>query len=124
MNTRNFKVALLVAGTCQQQQSKPTMFLSFSFQAQDIKQAIWESEWVGAPLEQQRKLMFMMAVADKEFALTAGGFVPLTRHTMLMVSHVNLGPGTGMEEKSCSWHSILILYSDLYDFEIWSLTQY
>jgi hypothetical protein len=29
----------------------------------------------------------MMAAANKKFALTAGGFAPLTRHTMIMVSH-------------------------------------
>jgi hypothetical protein len=29
----------------------------------------------------------MMAAANKEFTLTAGGFAPLTRHTFVMVSH-------------------------------------
>ncbi|PNF25909.1 hypothetical protein B7P43_G10643 [Cryptotermes secundus] len=52
-------------------------------QAENVKQAIWESEWVGAPLSQQRTLKFMIAAANREFALTAGGFAPLTRHTLV-----------------------------------------
>ncbi|PNF31032.1 hypothetical protein B7P43_G17935 [Cryptotermes secundus] len=54
-------------------------------QAENVKQAIWESEWVGAPLSQQRTLKFMIAAANREFALTAGGFAPLTRHTLVTV---------------------------------------
>jgi hypothetical protein len=60
---------------------------SFQFQAENVKQAIWEGEWVGAPLPQQRTLKFMMARANEEFTLTAGGFAPLTRHTLVTVSH-------------------------------------
>jgi hypothetical protein len=57
------------------------------FQAETVRQAVWEGEWVGAPLQQQRALMFMMAAANQQFTLTAGGFVSVSRHTMVTVRH-------------------------------------
>ncbi|XP_021939805.1 odorant receptor 22b-like [Zootermopsis nevadensis] len=56
-------------------------------QAEGVKQAVWESEWVGAPLQQQRDLAFVMAEANKQFVLTAGGFTSLSHHTLIMVAN-------------------------------------
>jgi hypothetical protein len=55
------------------------------FQAINVKQAIWDSGWVGAPIWQQRNIVFMMAAANEDFALTAGGFAPLSLRTMIVV---------------------------------------
>lgn len=60
-------------------------------QAEGVKQAVWESEWVGAPLQQQRDLAFVMSEANKQFVLTAGGFTSLSHHTLIMVSSVLTG---------------------------------
>jgi hypothetical protein len=58
---------------------------SCQFQAINVKQAIWESEWIGAPIRQQRNIVFMMAAANEDFALTAGGFAPVSLRTMIVV---------------------------------------
>jgi hypothetical protein len=39
---------------------------------------------VGAPLGEQRALVFMMAAAE-EFTLSAGGVFPASRHTLMLV---------------------------------------
>jgi hypothetical protein len=52
-----------------------------------VKQAVWESEWVGAPLQQQRALVFMMAAANQQFVLTAGGYISVSQNTMIKVRH-------------------------------------
>jgi len=41
----------------------------------------------GAPLEQQRTLLFIMTAANQDLAITAGGFAPLSRHAMMTVRH-------------------------------------
>jgi hypothetical protein len=69
--------------------SSATALCSWHFQAQIIKQAAWDSEWVGAPLNQQGALMFMTAAANQHFALTAGGFISLSQHTMIKVRHAD-----------------------------------
>jgi hypothetical protein len=55
------------------------------FQAESMRDAAWECDWVGTPLSFQRSLVVIIAVASKEFTLTAGKFVPVSRTTMLNV---------------------------------------
>ncbi|GFG32347.1 hypothetical protein Cfor_12208, partial [Coptotermes formosanus] len=52
-------------------------------QATFVKESVWKSRWMEASLRQQRTLMFMMTAANQDLALTAGGFAPLSRHTMM-----------------------------------------
>jgi hypothetical protein len=59
----------------------------FKFQATLVKESVWQCRWVGAPFRQQRTLMFMMTAANQDLALTAGGFAPLSHHTMMTVRH-------------------------------------
>jgi hypothetical protein len=59
----------------------------FLFQATFVKESVWKSRWMEASLRQQRTLMFMMTAANQDLALTAGGFAPLSRHTMMTVRH-------------------------------------
>jgi hypothetical protein len=45
---------------------------------------VWGCDWVGAPLGEQRALIFMMGAAE-EFTLSAGGVIPASRHTMMQI---------------------------------------
>ena len=45
------------------------------------------ADWIGSPISEQKALMFMMAAAN-EFIISAGGFIPASRETMLAVSTV------------------------------------
>ncbi|KDR19178.1 hypothetical protein L798_06232 [Zootermopsis nevadensis] len=51
--------------------------------AESVRDAAWGCDWVGTPVPFQRCLIFIIAVANKEFALTAGKFVPVSNSTML-----------------------------------------
>ncbi|KAJ9577426.1 hypothetical protein L9F63_005997, partial [Diploptera punctata] len=51
--------------------------------AEDVKFAAYSCEWIGAPVAEQKALMFITAAANKEFIISAGGFIPATRETML-----------------------------------------
>ena len=44
-----------------------------------------ECDWVGAPVQFQRSVCFIIAAANKEFRLTAGKFVPVCNSTMIHV---------------------------------------
>ncbi|XP_069685893.1 odorant receptor 2a-like [Periplaneta americana] len=60
-----------------------------TMQAEELDDSIWFCNWVGASKKQQRAILFMKAVSSKEFCLTAGGFIPVSRHTMsVMVNQV------------------------------------
>ncbi|PSN49704.1 hypothetical protein C0J52_05332, partial [Blattella germanica] len=50
-----------------------------------IRDAAWHTDWVGAPSSFQRSVLFMIAVS-KEFTLTAGKILPVSRRTFMMVS--------------------------------------
>jgi hypothetical protein len=56
------------------------------FQAESVRDAAWGCDWVGTPVPFQRRLMFIIATANKQFQLTAGKFVPLSNVTMMNVS--------------------------------------
>jgi hypothetical protein len=58
-------------------------------QAENVRSAAWECDWVGMPVSFQRCLVFIIAMASKEFTLTAGKFVPVARTTMLNVRIVS-----------------------------------
>ncbi|XP_021924790.1 odorant receptor 2a-like [Zootermopsis nevadensis] len=53
-------------------------------QSAELREAVWGCSWVGAPLREQRALLFMMGSAN-EFTLTAGGIIPASRHTLMQV---------------------------------------
>jgi hypothetical protein len=53
-------------------------------QSAELRQAVWACGWVGAPIREQRALLFMMAAAE-EFTLSAGGVIPASRHTIMQV---------------------------------------
>ncbi|XP_021914448.1 odorant receptor 2a-like [Zootermopsis nevadensis] len=54
-----------------------------SDQAQRVRDAAWNSNWVGSPVRFQRCLVFIIASANKEFKLTAGKYVPMANKTTL-----------------------------------------
>jgi hypothetical protein len=51
----------------------------------NVKHAIWDSGWIGAPIRQQSTIVFLMAAANEDYALTAGGFAPVSLRTMIVV---------------------------------------
>jgi hypothetical protein len=53
-------------------------------QSAELRDAAWGCHWVGAPLHEQRALIFIIGAA-KEFTLSAGGVIPASRHTMMQV---------------------------------------
>jgi hypothetical protein len=55
-------------------------------QAESVRHAAWECDWIGTPIQFQRYLIFIIATASKEFRLTAGKFVPVSNKTLINVS--------------------------------------
>ena len=55
------------------------------FQAESVRDAAFGCDWVGTPIPFQRCLMFIIAVANNGFQLTAGKFVPVSNVTTLNV---------------------------------------
>jgi 7tm Odorant receptor. len=55
------------------------------FQGERVRDAAWSCDWVGTPVEFQRSIIFIIAMADKVFTLTAGKFVPVSKETMMNV---------------------------------------
>ncbi|KAJ4437159.1 hypothetical protein ANN_17294 [Periplaneta americana] len=51
--------------------------------AQRVRDAAFACDWIGAPVSFQRSLSFMIACANKEFILTAGKCVPVSKETMV-----------------------------------------
>ena len=60
------------------------------FQVESVRDAAFESDWVGTPIPFQRCLMFIMSTANKGFQLTAGKFVPVSNLTMMNVGIINI----------------------------------
>ncbi|XP_023706082.2 odorant receptor Or2-like [Cryptotermes secundus] len=54
-----------------------------SHQAERVREAAWGCDWVGTPLPFMRCLSFVIKMANKELALTAGKFVPVSKATMM-----------------------------------------
>ena len=54
-------------------------------QAEGVREAVWDSGWVGSELPFQRCLIFVITSTNKEFQMTAGKFVPVTKKTMMNV---------------------------------------
>ena len=50
-----------------------------------MRDAAFGCDWVGTPIPFQRCLVFMTAVANKDFQLTAGKFVPVSNVTAMKV---------------------------------------
>jgi len=55
------------------------------FQAESVRDAAFECDWVGTAIPFQRILRFIIAAANKGFQLTAGKFVPVSNVTTLNV---------------------------------------
>jgi len=55
------------------------------FQAESVRDTAFGCDWVGTPIPFQRSLMFIIAIANKEFQLTAGKFVSVSNVTMMNV---------------------------------------
>jgi hypothetical protein len=53
--------------------------------AESIKDAAWGIDWVGAPVQFQRSVCFIIVAANREFRLTAGKFVPVCNSTLMNV---------------------------------------
>ena len=62
-----------------------SLHLFDTFQAEIVRDAAWDCDWVGTPVQFQRCLVFIIATANKEFLLTAGKFVPVSNSTMMNV---------------------------------------
>ena len=60
------------------------------FQAESVRDAAFGCDWVGTPIPFQRCLMFIIAMGNKKFQLTAGKFVPVSNLTMMNVSWINI----------------------------------
>jgi hypothetical protein len=63
--------------------------MSAILQAESVRDAAWGCDWVGMPAPFTRCLVFITATASKEFNLTAGKFVPVSRTTMLNVRTIS-----------------------------------
>ncbi|XP_021936578.1 odorant receptor 4-like [Zootermopsis nevadensis] len=55
-----------------------------TIQSGRVRDAAWGSEWIGSPISHQRSINIMMTVS-KEFSVTAGKIIPVSRHTMMTV---------------------------------------
>ena len=55
------------------------------FKSAKIREAAWGSNWVGSSTSHQRSINIVMTVS-KDFTLTAGKIIPVSRRTMLLVS--------------------------------------
>ncbi|PSN49273.1 Odorant receptor 91 [Blattella germanica] len=53
--------------------------------SKELEEAIWESNWVGAPVVFQQCVLFVGAASSKELKFTAGKFVPMSNNTMLNI---------------------------------------
>jgi hypothetical protein len=56
-------------------------------QALSVRDAAWGCEWVGTRVPFVRSLSFIIGMANKEIALTAGKFVPVSKATMMNVRY-------------------------------------
>jgi hypothetical protein len=74
--------------------SHPRLLLAYLFiyvsiysliEAESVREAAWGCDWVGTPVPFQSCLAFIIAIANKEFTLTAGKFVPVCNSTMMNV---------------------------------------
>ncbi|XP_021941929.1 uncharacterized protein LOC110840919 [Zootermopsis nevadensis] len=66
---------ILMGGLC---------FTSYTAVTADrVRDAAWDCDWVGSPITFQRCLYFIINIANKEFILTAGKFVPVSKATMM-----------------------------------------
>jgi hypothetical protein len=72
--------------------------MSVQFQVTLVKGSVWQCRWVGAPLRQQRTILFMMTTANQDLAITAGGFAPLSHHTMMTVRNMRTGTPGGISD--------------------------
>lgn len=50
-----------------------------------MRDAAFSCDWVGTPVEFQRCIVLVIAMANKVFVLTAGKFVPVSKATMMNV---------------------------------------
>ncbi|KAJ4451631.1 hypothetical protein ANN_03100 [Periplaneta americana] len=60
------------------------MYFVVYLQSGRVKDAVWNCEWVGAPVSFQRSLVFMLSVT-KDFKLTAGKIIPVYQRTVMAV---------------------------------------
>jgi hypothetical protein len=58
-----------------------------TLQAERVRDAAWGCDWVGTPLTFMRCLGFIIKMANKEFELTAGKCVPVSKATMMNVRY-------------------------------------
>jgi len=55
-----------------------------------VRDAAWGSDWVGAPVSYQQSIRIVMIVS-KEFNLTAGKIIPVSRRTVMVVRETSSG---------------------------------
>ena len=60
-------------------------FLWIFVQVERVREAVWDSGWVGSALPFQRCLIFVITSTNKTFQITAGKFVPVSNKTMMNV---------------------------------------
>jgi len=66
---------------------KPDSYICWHFQAERVRDTVWDSNWVGTPVAFQHCLIFIIVMAGKNFSLTAGKFVTVSNRTMINVSN-------------------------------------
>jgi hypothetical protein len=59
------------------------------FQSGRVREAAWKSDWVGTPVSHQHSINILMTVS-KDFTLTAGKIIPISRRTMMLVRRIFL----------------------------------
>jgi hypothetical protein len=80
------------------------------FQSGRVREAAWKSDWVGSPISHQHSINILMTVS-KDFNLTAGKIIPISRRTMMLVrSRIFLQP-TGSQTTKQFVARILLIYS-------------
>ena len=81
------------------------------------KEAAWEIDWIGSPVQFQRSVCFIIAAANKEFRLTAGKFVPVCNSTMMNVRTLTIQRNNSGYRKRSDW--IRKLYKSVLIVQRW-----
>ena len=66
--------------------SNMTEILMFiTFQAEKVREAAWECDWVGAPTSFQKCIISILDNGNQEFVISAEGFINISNSTLLKV---------------------------------------
>ena len=75
------------------------------------KNAACGIDWVGAPVQFQRSVCFIIAAANRKFRLTAGKFVPVCNSTLMNVRKFTIPSNNSGYRESTDLSNYTSLYS-------------